>query len=73
MMARIHRGLLVPIGIVLCLSLWAANSSHARVVETRFEISYPGSLDSGPITGRVFVMISRSNRVEPRLQAGSYR
>ena len=39
----------------------------------RFEISYPGTLDGGPITGRVFLIVSKSNRTEPRLQAGSYQ
>ncbi len=40
--------------------------------DTRFEISYPASAGapSGPITGRVFVMISRTNQREPRTQVG---
>src|SRR5205085_2243761 len=57
----------------LCLSLLAIVAGHSAAAETRFEISYPTSLDNGPITGRVFVMISKTNRVEPRLQAGSYQ
>ena len=44
----------------------------SALAATRFEISYPAELDAGPITGRVFVIISKSNRTEPRLQAGSY-
>ncbi|MBI4475139.1 MAG: enterochelin esterase-like enzyme, partial [Acidobacteria bacterium] len=36
----------------------------------RFEISYPTSANPGPITGRVFVMLSRNNEREPRLQIG---
>ena len=36
----------------------------------RFEISFPASAHSGPITGRVFVMISRTGEREPRLQIG---
>jgi hypothetical protein len=69
------RRILFIAGLVLCLSLLAVFSSHtkATAADTRFEISYPASLDNGPITGRVFVMISKSNRVEPRLQAGSYQ
>lgn len=47
-------------------------SVHAFAAEPRFEISYPASVDNGPITGRVFVMISKNDRVEPRLQAGAY-
>jgi hypothetical protein len=44
----------------------------AEGAPTRFEISYPPSLDKGPITGRVFVIVAKNNRVEPRLQAGQY-
>ncbi len=47
-------------------------SVHAFAAEPRFEISYPASVDNGPITGRVFVMISKNDKVEPRLQAGAY-
>ena len=36
----------------------------------RFEVSFPASAHDGPITGRVYVMISRGNDEEPRLQIG---
>ncbi|SPE40085.1 conserved exported hypothetical protein [Candidatus Sulfopaludibacter sp. SbA3] len=48
--------------VVLCLPLWAADA--------RFEISIPGSAHAGPVTGRVFVMISRNADREPRLEIG---
>lgn len=67
------RRILFVAGIALCLSLLAIHSTHSAPAETRFEISYPAALDGGPITGRVFVIISKSDRVEPRLQAGSYQ
>ncbi|MFC1728915.1 alpha/beta hydrolase-fold protein [candidate division KSB1 bacterium] len=38
----------------------------------RFEISFPSSVHPEPITGRVFVMISRTDATEPRMQAGSW-
>ena len=63
---------LVVAGIILCLSLLAICSASAAVVDARFEVSYTVGLDNGPISGRVFVVISKNNRVEPRLQAGSY-
>lgn len=37
---------------------------------TTFEISFPSSAHSGPITGRVYVMISHRSSPEPRLQTG---
>src|SRR5690348_5344595 len=38
----------------------------------QFAISFPASLHTAPITGRVFVIITRDSTPEPRLQAGSY-
>lgn len=59
--------------IALCLSALAMRSTKSAAAEARFEVSYPAALDNGPITGRVFVIISKTERVEPRLQAGSYQ
>ena len=39
----------------------------------KFEISFPSGTHAEPITGRVFVMISRNDEREPRLRAGSWR
>ncbi len=41
-----------------------------RGVGPRFDVSVPPSLLSGPVTGRVYVMISRTAEREPRLQIG---
>jgi hypothetical protein len=38
----------------------------------RFEIRFPSSTRANPITGRVFVIISRDNSREPRFQAGAH-
>src|SRR4029453_10779827 len=35
-----------------------------------FQVMFPASAHAGPITGRVFIMISRVNDREPRLQIG---
>jgi len=66
------RRILAVGGVILFFSLLAAYSGHAAAVDSRFEITYPAGVDNGPITGRVFVCISKNNQVEPRLQAGSY-
>lgn len=65
-----RRSLMIGV-LFLCLAQLAATAGHSAE-GGRFEISYPAGVDGGPITGRVFVMISKSDRVEPRLQAGSY-
>lgn len=38
----------------------------------RFELSFPESVHKEAITGRVFVMVTKDERREPRLQAGSW-
>jgi S-formylglutathione hydrolase FrmB len=38
----------------------------------QFEISFPSSIHSEAITGRVFVMIAKSGEREPRLQVGNW-
>ena len=38
----------------------------------RFEISFPASVHGQPITGRVFVVVTRKDSPEPRLQIGSW-
>ena len=51
------------------LALFLA-ASACFAAETHFDISYPKSANAGPITGRVYVMISRATDREPRLQVG---
>lgn len=41
--------------------------------KTRFVLSFSPSVREEAITGRAFIMISRDDRREPRLQAGSWR
>ncbi len=38
--------------------------------KTRFQITYPASAHAGPLTGRAYVILSRTNEKEPRLQVG---
>ena len=60
------RSYLTPlVGLIVILL-----STIAHAAETRFEISYDRSVNAGPITGRVFLLISRSQNPEPRMQIG---
>jgi hypothetical protein len=43
----------------------------AKGERMEFEVSFPASASAQPITGRVFVILSRSKEPEPRLQAGN--
>ncbi len=50
---------------------WAAlAASTCFAGQTQFDISFPASAHVGPITGRVYVMISRRADREPRLEIG---
>jgi hypothetical protein len=67
---------MVRIASVLILALVSAVNfadaarQGAPSAGLRFEISFPVSAHAGPITGRVFVIISRTGDREPRLQVG---
>ena len=61
---RIRRCLLCL--ALLCFSLTAL----AQSTGPRFEVSFPASAHAQPVTGRVFVILSRRDHPEPRLQAG---
>ena len=75
---RLRRSLAVWMGTACLLAGVAADASGQakpsvparRGSGLRFEVSYPASANAGPITGRVFVMISRRAQPEPRLQIG---
>jgi len=47
-----------------------AARTHPQASELRFEISFPASARSEPVTGRVYIMISRRGEPEPRFQIG---
>jgi len=66
------RRALILILFALCVSLPNSIIQATSRANSLFEISFAASLDPGPITGRVFVIISKNNLREPRFQAGSY-
>ncbi len=55
-----------------CVSPAAHGRSHAAAAESKFEISFPSAVHSAPITGRVVLVITRHNDVEPRFQANDW-
>jgi len=48
--------------------LWPLHAKQEVPRETHFEISFPASASPSPITGRVFLILSRKGETEPRLQ-----
>ncbi len=66
---RFHRNsIAAAIAAVFILALAGCSAPHGP----RFEISFPASVHGQPITGRVFVVITDTNKPEPILQAGSW-
>jgi hypothetical protein len=66
---------LFSLTVALCVLLVCVSphpTSAGVATNARFEVSFPSSLEKGPVTGRVFVMISRNALGEPRDQAGGY-
>lgn len=64
---KVH--MLVLAALLLTL---AAAVGHAALPQTQFEVSFPASAHSKPITGRVYVMVSDEEDPEPRFQVGSW-
>ncbi len=63
-------------GAVLATVVLLARSAPAKAAPQtsaeKFEVSFPASAHAGAITGRVFVVISKTDKPEPRLAAGSW-
>ena len=60
----------ITLAAVLSMSLQLGGRSTALASNLKFEISFPASAHAEPVTGRVFVVITRKRSPEPRLQAG---
>jgi enterochelin esterase-like enzyme len=58
------------IRVALLLALTMSPSTEAQTRQTRFRIRAAPAAVNAPITGRIYVMISRTNDREPRLQVG---
>ncbi len=58
--------LTVFLRLASCLNTWP----KTKPTSLRFEVSFPTSVHKEPITGRVFVVVSRKHDPEPRSQVG---
>src|SRR5262245_6141171 len=56
----------------VALVLVCAAAPRLALAQT-FWLSYPASANAGPVTGRMFLFVARTNKEEPRLQAGADR
>jgi hypothetical protein len=56
----------------IALSSCSTKTNSEATSPLRFEISYPESLDEGPLTGRMFLAFGENDERDPRLQVGRY-
>ncbi len=63
--------LCVLIGWVVAVTILSPGSSaREKSGRFKFEISFPSAVHPDPITGRVYVIVSKDGKREPRLQTG---
>jgi hypothetical protein len=55
------------LSLIIVFSVFAENTANHKVI-----ITYHDSLHTGPLTGRAYVMFSKSKNREPRLMAGNW-
>jgi len=67
---RRHIRRMGPTAYAILLLVLAAGPAGAQDAATRFRVRFPASAVDQPITGRIYVMISRTDEREPRLQVG---
>ena len=60
------------VAVALSFLALACSELATAADKLQFEVSFPASAHAQPITGRVFVVISKDARREPRLEAGSW-
>src|SRR5271157_3082066 len=56
--------------LLVAASITAAQGSPSGTV--KFEVTFPATAHAGAITGRVFVVVSKEEKPEPRLQVGNW-
>src|SRR5262245_15268236 len=56
----------------IALVLLCAAAPRLALAQT-FQLSYPAGANAGPITGRAFLFVARTDKEEPRLQSGPDR
>ena len=61
-----------PVFFLIAMPFISMAQSFQNNASHRFDISFTKSASEKPITGRVFLAISRDKSPEPRYEAGSY-
>ena len=56
------------LGVAALATLFGGSKAVAQNTNTKFQISFPATLDKGPIDGRLLLLISTKTDGEPRFQ-----
>jgi len=59
-------------GLMILGSCGGTQGGSQGGASLRFSVSYPASVDQGPLTGRMMLVVSRDDSREPRLQVGRH-
>lgn len=61
----------ILIGVLISVSSCAVGDSSSQTTGLKFTVSFPEAVHEGPITGRVYVILTERERGEPRFQVGT--
>jgi Putative esterase len=57
---------------LICIPAYASAGAGPRNSDSLFEVSFPSSVRTSPVTGRMLVTVTTNNESEPRFQAGDW-
>ena len=63
--------ILILIGVLISGGSYTVADSSPQAGGLKFTVSYPKAVNAGPITGRVYVILTETERAEPRFQVGT--
>src|ERR1043166_9248624 len=67
------RTTLIVLGLTAIITAFNPTKTMAQNMNTqKFEISFPATLDKGPIDGRLLLLISTNSEAEPRFQINEH-
>jgi hypothetical protein len=58
--------------VMFLVIMFGLSTAIAQKVSPEFKISFPAAINNKPLTGRMFLVVSRADTIEPRMQVGRY-
>jgi len=73
LISRAHTARIALTRLPLVALLVVCTAAPRLALAQTFQLSYPAGTSAGPITGRAFLFVARTDKEEPRLQSGADR